>query len=39
MSFDYLENLNTEQRQAVEYCIKAGAATNAGPDLGGLRGQ
>ena len=33
MSFDYLNDLNTEQRQAVEYGIKAGAATNAGPLL------
>jgi DNA helicase-2/ATP-dependent DNA helicase PcrA len=33
MSFDYLSDLNTEQRQAVEYGIKAGAATSAGPLL------
>ena len=31
MSFDYLNDLNTEQRQAVEYGIKAGAAISAGP--------
>jgi DNA helicase-2/ATP-dependent DNA helicase PcrA len=33
MSFDYLKNLNTEQRQAIEHGIKAGAATNPGPLL------
>ena len=33
MSFDYLSDLNTEQRQAVEYGIKAGAAISAGPLL------
>ena len=33
MSFDYLNDLNTEQRQAVEYGIKAGAAISAGPLL------
>ena len=30
MIVDYLNDLNTEQRQAVEYGIKAGAATSAG---------
>src|SRR5271169_6976859 len=33
MSFDYLNDLNTEQRQAVEYGVKAGATINAGPLL------
>jgi DNA helicase-2/ATP-dependent DNA helicase PcrA len=33
MSFDYLSDLNTEQRQAVEHGIKAGAAISAGPLL------
>src|ERR1035437_6857985 len=33
MSFDYLNDLNTEQRQAVEYGIKAGAAISAWPLL------
>src|SRR5271169_4851940 len=33
MSFDYLENLNTEQRRAVEHGVKAGAAITAGPLL------
>jgi len=33
MSFDYLQNLNTEQRQAVEYGVKAGATTIPGPLL------
>jgi DNA helicase-2/ATP-dependent DNA helicase PcrA len=33
MSFDYLENLNPEQRQAVEYGVKAGATTIPGPLL------
>ena len=32
MPFDYLDDLNTEQRRAVEYGIN-GAATNAGPLL------
>jgi DNA helicase-2/ATP-dependent DNA helicase PcrA len=33
MRFDYLKDLNPEQRQAVEYGIKAGAPINPGPLL------